>query len=277
MLFTKKDALTVANILRFAAKKEILPRFRNLSDNEIRQKTSRNDLVTDADEAAERVIEDELLKVFPSAIVIGEESASRDAKRLDRLNDAELVFLVDPVDGTLNFAAGMPLFGVVAAAVMRGEVVAGVIFDPISDDWAIAVRGEGAWIQKPDGRTEALRVASPRPLSEMTGTVSWYYLPEEMKPLVTANLWRVGTAMGFRCSAHEYRLVASGQCHFTFSSSVLPWDHAAGWLLHREAGGYTAHFDGSPYRPVNRGGGLISAPDKATWRALRDALLQPQL
>jgi fructose-1,6-bisphosphatase/inositol monophosphatase family enzyme len=77
----------------------------------------------------------------------------------------------------------------------------------------------------------------------------------------------------FRCAAHTYRLNASGRLHFAFSSSVLPWDHAAGWLIHREAGGFTAHFDGSPYRPVNRGGGLISAPDQETWHVVRDALL----
>jgi len=70
-----------------------------------------------------------------------------------------------------------------------------------------------------------------------------------------------------------YRLIASGHLHFAFSSSVMPWDHAAGWLLHREAGGYTAHFDGTPYQAADRGGGLISAPDQDSWTAVRDALL----
>ena len=51
----------------------------------------------------------------------------------------------------------------------------------------------------------------------------------------------------------------------------MPWDHAAGWLLHREAGGYSAHFDGTPYRPTDLSGGLICAPDEASWRAARDA------
>jgi fructose-1,6-bisphosphatase/inositol monophosphatase family enzyme len=54
----------------------------------------------------------------------------------------------------------------------------------------------------------------------------------------------------------------------------MPWDHAAGWLLHREAGGFTAHFDGSAYRPVTRTGGLISAPDRETWTIIRDALFE---
>jgi fructose-1,6-bisphosphatase/inositol monophosphatase family enzyme len=276
MTFSRADALTIAELLRTTAQAEILPRFRNLSAGAIRTKTSQLDLVTDADEAAERVIEAELLRLFPGALVVGEEGVSRDPNLLDGLGDADLAFILDPVDGTLNFASGLPLFGVMAAVVMRGEVVCGIILDPISDDWAMAVRGEGAWIQRPDGSTSPLQAASAVPLAEMAGNVSWRYLPEELRPVVTGHLPRVAMAADLRCSAHTYRLIAAGYLHFSFSSSVMPWDHAAGWLIYREAGGYTAHFDGSPYRPVNRGGGLISAPDRESWQAVRDALLGSQ-
>ena len=276
MTFSRADALTVAEILRNAAQAEILPRFRNLSAGAVRTKTSQLDLVTDADEAAERAIEAELLRAFPKAVVIGEEGVSRDPSLLDGLGDADLAFILDPVDGTLNFASGLPLFGVMVAAVMKGEVVCGVILDPISDDWAIAVRGEGAWLQRPDGSTRALSVAAPVPLSQMAGNVSWRYLPEALRPVVTGNLPRIAMAADLRCAAHTYRQIAGGHLHFAFSSSVMPWDHAAGWLIHREAGGHTAHFDGSLYRPANRGGGLISAPDEDSWQALREALLPPQ-
>jgi fructose-1,6-bisphosphatase/inositol monophosphatase family enzyme len=276
MTFTRADALAVADILRTTAQAEILPRFRNLSADAIRTKSSQLDLVTDADEAAERVIETELLRRFPGAIVIGEEGVSRNAGLLDGLGDADLAFILDPVDGTLNFASGLPLFGVMAAVAMKGEIVCGVILDPISDDWAMAVRGEGAWTQRPDGSTSPLQVSSPVPLAQMAGNVSWRYLPEDVRPVVTGNLPKVAMAADLRCAAHTYRQIAAGYLHFSFSSSVMPWDHAAGWLIHREAGGYTAHFDGSPYRPVNRGGGLISAPDKESWQAVRDALLPPQ-
>ncbi|SCY72299.1 inositol monophosphatase family protein [Microvirga guangxiensis] len=276
MTFSRSDAIAVAEILRSVAQAEILPRFRNLSSDAIRMKTSQLDLVTDADEAAERAIEADLLKAFPNATVIGEEGVSRDPTLLDGLGDAELAFILDPVDGTLNFASGLPLFGVMASAVMKGEVVCGIILDPISDDWAMAVRGEGAWIQRPDGSTQDLKVAPRVPLAQMAGNVSWRYLPEALRPIVTGNLPRVAMAADLRCAAHSYRQIAAGHMHFAFSSSVMPWDHAAGCLIHREAGGYSAHFDGSPYLPVNRGGGLINAPDRESWQALRDALLPPQ-
>jgi len=276
MSFSRSDALRVAEILRSAAQAEILPRFRNLAAGAIRAKTSQFDLVTDADEAAERRIEAELLRAFPKAIVVGEEGVSRDPTQLDGLADADLAFILDPIDGTLNFASGLPLFGVMASAVMKGEVVCGVILDPICDDWAMAVRGEGAWLQRPDGSTVSLQVASPVPVSQMAGNVSWRFLPPDMRPVVTGHFPRIAMAADLRCAAHTYRQIAGGHLHFAFFSSVMPWDHAAGWLLHREAGGYSAHFDGSPYRPVNRCGGLISAPDKESWRALRDALLPSQ-
>ncbi|GEO15396.1 inositol monophosphatase [Microvirga aerophila] len=258
---------------RSAAHAEILPRFRNLATTEVRTKTSRLDLVTDADEAAERRIEIELQRAFPGSLVIGEEGVSRNPRLVEGVGNADLAFVVDPVDGTWNFASGLPLFGVMVAAVVRGEIVCGIILDPISDDWAMAVRGEGAWIQRPDGTTSALQVASAVPRAEMTGNVSWRYLPEELRSTVTARLPRLALAADFRCAAHAYRLIAAGHLHFSFASSVMPWDHAAGWLIHSEAGGYTAHFDGSPYRPVNLSGGLISAPDEESWRDVRDALL----
>ncbi len=75
------------------------------------------------------------------------------------LADADLAFVVDPVDGTANFAAGLPLFGVMAAVIVRGEMVAAAIHDPICDDTALALRGEGAWTEAPDGRRTDLRVA----------------------------------------------------------------------------------------------------------------------
>lgn len=276
MSFSRSDAMTVAELLRAAAQAEILPRFRNLSAGAIRTKTSHLDLVTDADEAAERAIEAELQRLFPAALVVGEEGVSRNSRLVDDLDKADLAFILDPVDGTLNFASGLPLFGVMAAVVMKGEVICGIILDPISDDWAMAIRGEGAWSQRPGGSTAPLHVAAAVPLAEMAGNVSWRYLPENLRPLVTANLPKVAMAADLRCSAHTYRLIAAGHLHFSFSSSVMPWDHAAGWLIHREAGGYTAHFDGSAYRPANRSGGLISAPDETSWQAVRDALLPPQ-
>jgi fructose-1,6-bisphosphatase/inositol monophosphatase family enzyme len=275
-MITAARAAEVATLLRDASRAEILPRFRRLAQGAVRTKSGPLDLVTDADEAAERVIEAGLTRMFPGCVVVGEEACEADPAVLDRLADAELAFVVDPVDGTANFAAGVPLFGCMAAAVVKGEVVAGWIHDPLGDDTAIALRGEGAWLADGQGRHMTdLRVAAPAPVDRMVAALSWVYLPEPLRGRVTARMPRLAATVGYRCSAHEYRLVAGGHAHALLYNRLMPWDHLPGWLIHREAGGYAARFDGSEYRPAHRDGGLICAPDRDSWEALRQALLAP--
>jgi len=168
----------VADLLRQAAQREILPRFRNLTEGSVRTKSGPLDFVTEADEAAEAMIEAGLRAAFPGCVVVGEEATTADPSLLHRLKDADLAFVVDPVDGTANFASGLPLFGVMAAAIVRGEIVASAIHDPLGDDTAMAVRGEGAWTETPDGKRRDMRVAAPAPVSQMAGNVTWRFLPE---------------------------------------------------------------------------------------------------
>jgi len=273
MSFDAAALADLAQLLRSAARQEIMPRFRRLGAGDVWQKSGPMDLVTEADEAAETVITAGLRQRFPGAAIVGEEAASADPSLLSLLSDAELAFVVDPVDGTANFAAGLPLFGVMAAAIVCGEVVAAAIHDPICDDTALAIRGEGAWIETPDGRRTELRVARPVPAGEMTGNVSWRYLPEPLRGAVCTNLPSLGGTWDYRCAAHEYRMACAGHCHMLFFNRLLPWDHAPGWLLHQEAGGYSARLDGSPYSPLQTDGGLICAPDRASWQEARAALL----
>ncbi len=264
----------VAELLRDAARVEIMPRFRNLGEGAVKMKTGPLDLVTEADEAAELRITAALRREFPGCVVIGEEAASARPELLRDLAGAELAFVVDPVDGTANFAAGLALFGVMAAVFRRGEIVGSVILDPICDDAALALRGEGAWSETPDGKRRDMRVAAPVPVGEMSGNVSWRFMPEAQRYQVCARLPRLAACWDYRCSAHAYRMTAAGHGHFLFYYRLYPWDHAPGWLLHREAGGYSARFDGRPYDPGDVYSGLICAPDRDGWEAVRAALLE---
>jgi fructose-1,6-bisphosphatase/inositol monophosphatase family enzyme len=271
--FVLTDLTALADILRAAARTEIMPRFRHLTADAVRHKSGPLDLVTEADEAAERHITAALHRAFPGCLVVGEEATERDPALLRGLASADLAFVVDPVDGTSNFAWGMPLFGCMAAAIRRGEVIAAVIHDPVANACALALRGDGAWSEEADGRRQDFRVAAPVPLADMTGMASWRFLPEPQRSIVGRNLVRVGASFVYRCAAHEYRLAAAGYCHYLLFGKLMPWDHAPGWLLHREAGGYSAMFDGAPYSVSVYAGGLICAPDTESWRMLRDALL----
>lgn len=272
MSFSREDVRDVAAILRDVGRAEIMPLFRNLQAGDVRDKTGPLDLVTVADERAETAITAALTRRFPGCAVIGEEAASADPGLLDRLGHAELTFVVDPIDGTSNFAAGLPLFGVMVAVMRRGEIVGAVIHDPLGDDSALALRGEGAWIETADGRQASLRVAPAAAPAAMTGSVSWRYMAEPMRGQVCARLPRLGDAWNLRCAAHQYRMVAAGHCHYVVFYRLMPWDHAAGWLLHREAGGWSAQFDGREYDPARTEGGLILASDRESWAALRETL-----
>lgn len=276
MPFSPENVRRVGEILAAAARAEILPRFQHLTPAQIRRKTSAFDLVTEADEAAEAAIAAALRQAFPDCVIVGEEGTHKEPSLLDRIAEAPLAFIVDPVDGTRNFAANLPLFGVMAAVTSMGETIAGVIHDPISHDWAYAVRGGGAWLEREDGSRRPLRVAEPVPLTEMDGFIGTNFLPEPLRTTVNTNLSRLGTSSSLRCAAHEYRTAAAGHCHVLLYSKLMPWDHAAGALIHREAGGYSARFDGQPYRPTQFGGGLICAPDEASWHLARTALLEPR-
>jgi fructose-1,6-bisphosphatase/inositol monophosphatase family enzyme len=273
MGFSYRDIVAIEGILAEVAESEIMPRFRNVSDAAVREKSSAFDVVTDADEAAERAIAARLRSIFSNAPVIGEEAAEQDPALLGAIATADLAFIVDPIDGTKNFVAGLPLFGMMVAATVRGEVVGGVIYDPVCQDAALALRGVGAWMHREGREQTSLRVAAAAPVSRMDAIIGTNFLPEPLRSTVNGNLSRLAMSSWLRCAAHEYRMAASGHCHLLFYNRLMPWDHAAGWLLHREAGGYSAHFDGSEYLPTHLAGGLICAPDKASWLCAREALL----
>ena len=271
-MITHDDLQALAALLRHAAKTEVLPRFGRLSAGEVRAKSGPLDLVTVADEAAERVITAGLRARFPDALIVGEEATAADPGLLDRLARAPLAFVVDPIDGTYNYQAGVPVFAVMAAAIEDGRVTAAAILDPTSDTTACALTGQGAWLQGTDGR-RPLRVAAPAPVAAMSGMPSWQFMTEPRRSTVLANLPRFAATWNYRCAGHEYRLAAGGHCHFLLYNKLLPWDHAPGWLIHREAGGHAARLDGSPYTPAHTTGGLLCAPDAASWAAIRAALL----
>lgn len=273
-MFDSREINWLADLLSTTADSEILPRFRRLDSSDIRQKTSAADLVTEADVLSEKVITAALRERFPQAMIVGEEACSDNPALLDGLSTADLAFTIDPVDGTFNFASGVPLFGVMLSVNIKGETVAGLIYDPMGRDWLIGVKGAGSYIRREDGSEHKVHVAKAPPLEEMTGSVSWQYLPEPDRSLVAGNQAKFLSHLGYRCAAHEYRVIATGSAHFAVYNKLMPWDHLPGNLIQQEAGGYTARLDGSAYKPGHVDGGLIIAPDKDSWHAIKQVLWQ---
>lgn len=262
------DLREIADKVRQAARQEILPRFRQVRDLDVRAKADATDLVTAADEDAERFLKREIERMMPGTLFVGEESASLDPGLLDRLDHAETAVVVDPLDGTANFVAGMPLFGVMAAVVRHGKPVAGVIYDPMSDDWVMAEQGGGAFLIRPDGTERRLAVISSVPLPHMIGYVSTDFMPPTVKPDILSRLAKARMFSSHRCAAHMYRAFAGGHGQFVMLDRLTPWDHLAGTLIAAEAGAYVACLDGSPYDTSKRTGALLTATDPDSWQIL---------
>ncbi|KIN74874.1 inositol monophosphatase family protein [Sulfitobacter guttiformis] len=266
---TPAQRMQIVNIVRRAAKAEILPRFRRLSDGDIRTKSNAADLVTDADTKAEAMIARALQIAFPSALVIGEEAVAAKPELLDGIADAQLAFHIDPVDGTWNFAHGLALFGVIIAATRYGKPVFGLIYDPIGDDWAIADEEMLPELQRPFGSARPLKVAMGKPLEELSGIVPLHLFAAEKQPLLAATFPGFARVNTLRCSAHEYRMLAQGHIDFSLTALLHPWDHAAGALIAARAGAHVEMLDGGDYTATRLTGHLLIAPDKATWNKLK--------
>ncbi|CDZ55673.1 inositol monophosphatase family protein [Neorhizobium galegae] len=258
--------------MRQAGEAEVLPRFLGVTAEGIRAKTVPDDIVTDADLGAERRLSAALASHFPEALIVGEEAVSADPTLLDRLADAELAAIIDPVDGTWNFAHGVPLFGMIVAIVSGGETVAGLIHYPLTGDFLVARPDGGAWHIARDGERTRLSVAAAVPVGEMSGFVPLHMFSAQEQAAFAPRVLRFGRTTTWRCSAFEYRMVATGAMTFSLNADMKPWDHAAGELIHREAGGYSGLLSGEPYRPAMTQGRLLLAPDAASWEAIRESL-----
>lgn len=257
-------------LVRNVAAEEIRPRFRNLSAREVDRKSRFDDLVTEADLCSEGEITRGLQKLLPGACIIGEEAVAADPKVLDQLDDAELAVIIDPIDGTWNYAHGISTYGVLIAVIEAGKTVYGLLYDPVLDDWIDARRGGGTWYNRPGQRALRLAVGEPNPHDQLTGFVAPVNFPPEQQALVSEKALTYARAHTLRCCCHEYRTLAQGGVDFFINPKPHVWDHAAGILAVEEAGGSVRMLDGSEYKPSLRSGIILSAKNQALIEKLMD-------
>ena len=250
----------VAARIREVAAIEILPRFKKLARGEMHEKQP-GQLVTVADIEAERRLTPLLQDIIPGSAVVGEEGVADDASRLAALGGEAPVWLVDPVDGTQNFAEGNPTFVTMVALVDRGRAVASWIYEPIEDRMNLAETGSGAFCEG-----VRLRAAAAVPLAEMDGRTG-VRTARKLQGKVRSATFR-------RCAGKEYLAVAGGVAHFALFRRLFPWDHAPGELLVREAGAFAQQLDRTLYRPAEIDATLLVAPDEKAWEDLRALILE---
>lgn len=242
-----------------AAERAILPRFRQLATHEVREKAT-DELVTVADLDSEAIISEGLSRIMPEAAIVGEEAADADRGVLAALRN-RLCWIIDPLDGTANFAAGEGPFGILVALLDGGDTVGGWIYDPRARRFVSAYRGAGTLVDGDPVRTRASGATPP------IAAISALLAP---LPARAAMLDRVGCAFRTvpipRCAAEQYPALMLGKSDVTLYERTLAWDHAAGILCLTEAGGVATRFDGSDYRAADDGTGLIAAATPALWQ-----------
>lgn len=236
------DALTdaVHMLMRETSESAILPHYQRLSNAQIMEKGP-NDVVTVADHQSEQRLSDGLSQLIPEAKIVGEEGVHQDPEHLKKLS--QLCWIIDPLDGTMNFAEGKPPFGVLIALCDGGEAIAGWIYDCLTQRFCWTLKGVGAFA---DGeRVRAKTTGNTPPVAAN----SLIYLADAERAAIEQHVApHYQLADIPRCAAEQYPRLALGQNDVALFKRTLPWDHAAGALWLNEAGGKAARPDGSPYR-----------------------------
>ena len=209
--------------------------FQNLQDSDIKSK-GKNDFVTRIDREAEALISGIILNEFPRHQILGEESGYSNRK-------GKYLWVIDPLDGTTNFIQGIPHFAISMALMVGGQVVLGLIYDPLSEERFHAIKGQGAFLNN-----RRIAVSGKKTLRSAFGATGFpFKAPQFLEAYVNTfhslmprcqDLRRCGSA------ALDLAYTACGRYDFFWEAHLLPWDFMAGKLIVAEAGGLTSDFIG---------------------------------
>ncbi|VAW86066.1 Inositol-1-monophosphatase [hydrothermal vent metagenome] len=224
-----------------AAIKELMPRFTHSA----REYKADGSIVTEADRAVQQSIQEALIQRWPEYLFIGEEMTIEEQAVV--LNTSRQgVWCLDPVDGTSNFASGVPFFAVSLSLLKDGEVLMGIIYDPIRDECFTAIKDKGSWLND-----ESLGQRMPKPpLAKGIGLVDLKRLPRELVlRLIDEKPYSSQRNIG--SIALEWCWIAAGRGHVYLHGSQRIWDYGAAGLILHEAGGHSMTLEGEPVLSVS--------------------------
>lgn len=258
---------TLAERVRQAAHAELLPRFCKTS----RRYKPDGSVVTEADLAVQARLRCELASDYPRIDLLGEEMEEADQRALLG-RDGKLLWCLDPVDGTSNFAAGLPFFSISLALLQGHEPVLGIVYDPMREECFTAMKGQGARLNGALLRCEPAGL----PLRRCLAMVDFKRLgPSLATALATrppySSLRYIGSG------ALEWCWLAAGRFHLYLHGQQKLWDFAAGALILAEAGGLACTLEGQPvFAPGVLTRSVIAAPDEGLFHAWRQAIAERQ-
>ncbi|PTQ07406.1 inositol monophosphatase [Sphingomonas oleivorans] len=251
-------APAVRKLIHEVADNIMMPRFQQLALDEIVEKMP-GDLVTVIDRESEARLTEGLLAILPDSRVVGEEATAADPSLLDRIGEG-VVWIVDPLDGTANYAEGKWPFAIMVALAIDGVTEAGFVYDPVKKRMCEAVAGVGAFVN--GERITARSTGQPLPVGALPNR---FLTDEERQDFERRMEGRFLPVPIPGCAGEQYPRLVLGENDVALFWRALPWDHAPGALFLTEAGGRIARFDGTPYRVDDRRTGLIAAASPALW------------
>ena len=255
------DISKVSTLLQEVAEAKILPRFRALSSEEKWNKKV-GGLVTVADIESERFLSRALVDLLPGSLTLGEEEAENWEQPYLCLDQDAPVWIIDPLDGTNNFAKGEIDFAVIVALSFSKNIRAGWIYAPMHQLMGVAEEGAGVWL----GR-ERLKLSGGLCEDQMRGS-----LGRRFRNFAGMNE-RFAALSNAGCCGMEYLDIARGKLDFAHFRRLKPWDHAAGNLIIREAGGVASCLDGTRYKPGDTPNkGLLIANNEKCWNTVAEAI-----
>ena len=228
------DLARLASLIRAIADRELPPRFHCGAGKH----KSDGSLVTEADLRMQAALVEALQREWPDYALLGEEMT--DAEQAQALTHIDSgLWGIDPLDGTSNFAAGVPYYAVSVALLRQGRVELGVVYDPGRGECFSAARGQGVWLNE-------TRLSLPRsdvPLNEAMALIDFKRLPRELAArLVTEPPY--ASQRSFGAGALDWCWLAAGRCHVYLHGKHKIWDYAAGSLIFSEVGGQAVTLDG---------------------------------
>ena len=222
---------------------ELVGAGRSSAADQVDTKSSPVDVVTAVDTASEALIVRRLLEARPDDGVLGEEGASTEGTSGVR-------WVVDPIDGTVNFLYGLPAYAVSIAAEVDGRTEAGVVLNVATGELFTAVRGQGAWLTAPGTATVRLRGSAPVSLEQTLVATGFGYRVEQRRAqgaVVAQLLPEVRDIRRNGCASLDLCAVAAGRVDAYYELDLKPWDHAAGALVAAEAGLVVTGTQGRPF------------------------------
>lgn len=251
-------------LIRDTAREEILSRFNHGSEYEVKGDGS---LITQADLAADQRIKQTLASKYPEIALLSEEMSLAEQTQL--LESENQLWCVDPLDGTSNFAAGLPLFASSLALIVDGEVQIGISYDPSRDEMFSAQKGKGAWLNGKPLRCQA----SGFSMDKSVAIVDLKRLPPDLVKRLTHNA-PFKSQRNLGASVLEWVWMAANRGQLYLHGGMKLWDLAAGSLILSEAGGHACSLDGTEvFKASMTPRSVLISPDKALFEQWKAFLL----